>query len=80
MTKCKVSVSKTPKRAQRRPSTVRVKTLHSAAGDKVRVLSVDANSATFGDDFLYVFKQNVKKAREENKARLGSTRGAPGRG
>jgi hypothetical protein len=33
------------------------------------VFALDANSASFSDDFLYVFKSNVKIARKKNKER-----------
>ncbi len=51
---------------------VAVKTLRAPDGGKVTVRALDANSSTFGSDFLYVFKQNVRKARKENKDRFGA--------
>ena len=57
------------KKASRRPKTVVVKTLRSDDGVKTRVLGLDGNSASFGDDFLYAFKANVKAARKKNRAR-----------
>ena len=49
--------------------------LTDATGRKVTIRSVDAKSPTFGEDFLYVFPQNVRAARKENKAKLGSLSG-----
>jgi len=51
---------------------VSVKVVRGIDGRKVTVRALDANSATFGSDFLYVFKQNVRKARKENKDRFGA--------
>jgi hypothetical protein len=69
----KLQVRKHAKPLKARPgSKVPVKTLHSLDGSKVTVRALDANSATFGADFLYVFKQNVRKARKENKDRFGA--------
>ena len=65
----------TAKRAAKRPKSVVVKTFSTEGGAKVKVLSVDANSASFGDDFLYAFKHNVRRARQENKDQLGSAAG-----
>ena len=76
MAKFEVHTHLKAKRAAARPDGVAVKTISSRDGGKLRVLSVEANSPSFGDDFLYVFTQNVRRARRENKARLGSTSGA----
>lgn len=54
-----------PKRASRRPKTVVIKTVSTETGGKTKVLTLDANSASFGDDFLYVFTKNVKAARKK---------------
>ncbi len=62
-------------KAGTRPKSVTAKFLFTADGLKTRVLAVDANSPSFGADFLYVFTQNVRRARKENKLRLGSTDG-----
>jgi len=35
--------------------------------------TLDANSASFGDDLRYVFERSVAKARRENKRLTGST-------
>jgi hypothetical protein len=74
MADVEVRVSKRPQ-ASKRPKGVTVKILQTPSGESARVLTVDANSASFASDFLYVFKQNVRKARQENKERLGSARG-----
>ena len=58
-----------PKRASRRPKTVVIKTVSTETGGKTKVLTLDANSASFGDDFLYVFTKNVKAARKKNRER-----------
>ncbi|MFZ5670865.1 MAG: hypothetical protein ACOY4K_15365 [Pseudomonadota bacterium] len=76
MSKFEVRKEPKPKRASSRPDSVSVKVVRTDSGEKVRVLSLNANSASFGDDFLYVFTHNVRQARKENKARLGSTSGA----
>ncbi len=57
------------KKASKRPKTVVLKTLSAGGGSKTRVFALDANSASFSDDFLYVFKSNVKIARKKNKER-----------
>lgn len=64
------------KKASRRPKTVGVKTVSTNDGVKTRMFSLDANSASFGDDFLYVFKSNVKMARKKSKEHRASHGGA----
>jgi hypothetical protein len=75
MSDVKIHTSPKPKKATRRPKGVVVKRLTDASGSKVTVRAVDANSPTFGEDFLYVFARNVKAARRENKQKLGSLSG-----
>jgi hypothetical protein len=70
-----VTIHPKAKKAGRKPKSVVVRRVTSASGEKVAVRAVDANSPTFGEDFLYVFTQNVKAARKENKAKLGSLSG-----
>jgi hypothetical protein len=70
-----VTIHPKAKKAGRKPKGVVVRRVTSPTGDKVAVRAVDANSPTFGEDFLYVFTQNVKAARKENKAKLGSLSG-----
>lgn len=48
-------------------SSVMEKTLHRADGKRVRILSLDANSPTFGSDLGIVFRRNVAKAKRENR-------------
>ena len=61
------------KTASKRPKTVTVKTLSTNGGPKTRVFALDANSASFGDDFLYAFKSNVKLARRKSRERRTAT-------
>jgi hypothetical protein len=71
-----------PRTAGRRPKGVGVKTVSTASGGKRRLFLLDANSASFGEDFLYVFSRNVKAARAATralKARLGKGPRDPGR-
>lgn len=75
MPKLEVLRDPKPKRASSRPESVSVKVVRGDDGQKLRILALDANSASFGDDFLYVFTHNVRQARKENKARLGSNSG-----
>lgn len=69
-----VAEIKTPKQ-RRRKSSVREKILRDSEGRAIRVLSLDANSATFSDDLTLVFRRNVAKARRENKKLFGSASG-----
>lgn len=55
--------------------SVREKRMRTSEGKSVRVLSLDANSATFIDDLTTVFEKNVKKARQENRRLFGSAEG-----
>jgi hypothetical protein len=65
-------------KAQRKRRTfVRVKKLRRSDGTIAKVLSLDANSPTFGDDLTYVFERNVARARRENKKLFGSADGPP---
>jgi len=57
------------KTASKRPKSVSIKTLSTDGGAKTRVFVLDANSASFGDDFLYAFKSNVKLARKKSRER-----------
>lgn len=71
MAELKIQVEAKARRATKRPKSVVAKTLSTATGAKQRVTSLDTNSATFGADFLYVFKSNVRKARKANRAQPG---------
>lgn len=62
-------------RAGKKPKGVTVRQVTDANGDKVTIHAIDANSETFGEDFLYVFTKNVEAARRENKRLLGSADG-----
>jgi hypothetical protein len=62
-------------RAAKRAGSVRTKRMRKADGKSVRVLSLDANSATFIDDLTTVFEKNVEKARRENRQLFGSADG-----
>ena len=53
----------------KKPKTVSKVSVIDRAGKKVILRSIDSDSKTLGEDFLYVFTQNVKKARSENKSR-----------
>jgi hypothetical protein len=53
-------------------TSVALKRVYNPNGQLVRILSVDANSPTFGDDLGAVFTRNVAKARRENKKKFGS--------
>jgi hypothetical protein len=46
--------------------------VHKPTGERVRILSVDANSPTFGNDLSIIFERNVAKARRANKKKFGS--------
>jgi hypothetical protein len=63
-------LGKLVKRAGR--GSVSEKRVVNAEGKTVKVLTVDANSATFSSDLHRVFEKNVAKARRENKKRFGS--------
>ncbi|MDQ0462274.1 hypothetical protein QO010_000022 [Caulobacter ginsengisoli] len=56
-------------------STVAVtkKRVRDTEGQIKTLRTLDAASATFGDDFQYVFGRNVAKARKDNKRTAGVT-------
>lgn len=60
------------KRSAAKSSLVK-KTLHRADGKRVQILSIDANSPTFGSDLGVVFRKNVAKAKRENSKVIGKT-------
>ncbi len=62
-----------PKKASRRPKSVIVKTRAAENGGTRKVLALDGASASFSDDFLYVFAKNVKAARKKSRDRLATT-------
>jgi len=72
----KIELRTEPKaqKAPTKPKTVLTRVL-STEGGKAKVRVIDANSPNFGQEFLYVFAQNVRAARKENKERLGAAQG-----
>lgn len=72
-----LSITRSPKgaRAGKKPKGVTLRRVTAASGEKVTIRAVDANSPTFGDDFLYVFTKNVEAARRDNKRLFGSADG-----
>jgi len=66
----KVVVSKLNARGKKVAAT---KKRLKLAGQTVYVITLDANSKTFGRDLTYAFEKNVEKARRENKKKLGAT-------
>jgi hypothetical protein len=61
-----------------RKTGVSKKRFKDASGKFAHVTVLDANAATFGTDLLQVFKDNVAKARKENKRLFGSPDRVPG--
>jgi hypothetical protein len=53
-------------------SSVVSKSIHKPNGERTKILSVDANSPTFGSDLGIIFERNVAKARRANKKKFGS--------
>lgn len=53
--------------------TVLVERLFRPGGSRERVLSLDANSATFTQDLTLLFERNVAKAQRERKRKAGSS-------
>lgn len=53
-------------------SSVVSKNVHKPSGERIRILSFDANSPTFANDLSIVFERNVAKARRANKKKFGS--------
>ena len=66
-----VYASLKPANAKAKAATVQTKRVKSREGKVVTIHTVNADSRTFGEDLSYVFRQNVKKARRENKRRTG---------
>lgn len=69
-------VKRSTSRSAKKAGSVREKRMRTAEGKSVRVLSIDANSATFIDDLASVFERNVRKARLENAKLFGSADGS----
>jgi hypothetical protein len=53
------------------------KRVAAGEGRSKTVLTLDANSASFNEDLLYVFSRNVAKARRENRRVVGAPDIAP---
>lgn len=51
-----------------KPGRAKFRTAIGLDGNTVRVRVIDPNSPTFTADFLSMFRANVKRARQENKA------------
>ena len=68
-------LKRTRARTRKKTGSVRQKHVRNAEGKVVRVMSLDANSATFIDDLATVFERNVAKARLENVRLFGSPDG-----
>ena len=49
------------------------KRVRDADGKMITLRTLDAANSSFSDDLTYVFSQNVKKARRENKLATGMT-------
>jgi len=79
MTDITIQKSETGRRAGKKPKGVTVRRITATNGEKVTIRAIDANSPTFGEDFLYVFTKNVEAARRENKRIFGSPDGAKAR-
>jgi len=69
------NLKRTKARGGRKSGSVREKRMRSHDGQFMRVLSLDANSATFFDDLTIVFERNVARARRENRQLFGSADG-----
>jgi hypothetical protein len=63
-------------RHKKNAGSVRSKRMRNSEGKSVKVLSLDANSASFIDDLATVFEKNVAKARLENVKLFGSPDGS----
>ena len=66
-----------PKARRGPPPGVTETRVRSLDGKLTTIRKVDANSPTFGEDMLYVFRKNVEAARRENKRVTGVTDVAP---
>lgn len=63
------------KLATKRRPAVPTKQVRDSKGNLVKFFMVDGSRATLGDDLTYVFKENIKRAREENRKLFGSVDG-----
>ena len=60
-----------PKKAKRKPVSVKTKRVLDRTGALITLHTIDADSATFDSDLSYVFERNVAKARRENRRLFG---------
>jgi hypothetical protein len=74
-----LSRAKRPKKVSTKASPSQInapirhkKRFRASSGRYAEVAVLDANTATFGSDLLKVFRENVSKARRENKRLFGS--------
>lgn len=58
--------------AKKLAGSVKSKTVIGPDGRRTKVLAIDANSKTFGEDLQLLFVKNVEKARQENVKTFGS--------
>jgi hypothetical protein len=63
--------------AKQKNGSVTEKRIRDQAGQAKTLRTLDAGSATFGEDLRYVFAKNVEKARRDNKRVTGATDIAP---
>ncbi len=63
--------------SKQKNGSVTEKRIRDKAGQVKVLRTLDAGSATFGDDLRYVFAKNVEKARRDNKRVTGATDIAP---
>lgn len=69
----KVVVKKFGRVTAKKPAgSIKSKIVVGPGGRRTKVLAIDANSKTFGDDLQLLFAKNVEKARRENVKKLGS--------
>lgn len=66
-------ISASLKGSKTRKPSVPSKRVRGSDGQFVTVRTINADSPSFSDDLSYAFRQNVKRARQENKKILGSS-------
>ncbi len=67
--------SSAARKRQAKPASVTEKRVRGADGKMTIFRTIDSASPTFGEDFLYIFRKNVAKARRENKRLIGTADG-----
>jgi len=60
------------KKLEKSRGTVSEERLFRPDGNRERILTLDANSATFTTDLTLMFEKNVARARREHKKKIGS--------